>query len=362
MREFIEKLREETNVPYLDVICYQKHKEIFRYCSGEKVTGKEQLYMYSCGKPITVVAALRLIEAGKLSLDDKVYEFLPEIKNAFIVDDNKEKYVVGGQITIRHLFTMTAGFTYDLWTKPIVELVEKSNGQATLRDFISRFVETPLSFMPGERFQYSLCHDVLAAVVEVVTKKKFSEYVKEVVFEPLQMNRSRFDNGESNMPDMYMAYENGVVEKINEGKLLIPTPAYESGGAGLVSTVEDYICFADALACDGVAANGYQVLRKETLQQLVLGHLKEISVNNGFTCIQGEDYGYGLGVRVRQKTTDWGLSKGEFGWDGAAGSYVMVDPKKKISVFIGMHLRNWPAVFVGKHLEIVEKIYREFCL
>ena len=116
------------------------------------------------------------------------------------------------------------------------------------------------------------------------------------------------------------------------------------------------------MACDGVAANGYQVLRKETLQQLVLGHLKEISVNNGFTCIQGEDYGYGLGVRVRQKTTDWGLSKGEFGWDGAAGSYVMVDPKKKISVFIGMHLRNWPAVFVGKHLEIVEKIYREFCL
>jgi CubicO group peptidase (beta-lactamase class C family) len=186
--------------------------------------------------------------------------------------------------------------------------------------------------------------------------------VKEVIFAPLQMGQSHFDNSETNIPDIYMAYENGAVEKIEEGKILIPTPAYESGGAGLVSTVEDYIRFADALACGGVAANGYQVLKKDALQQLVFGHLKEISVDNGFTCVQGEDYGYGLGVRVRQKTTDWGLSEGEFGWDGAAGSYVMIDPDKKVSVFMGMHLRNWPAVFTGKHLEIVEKIYKAFCL
>ena len=360
MKAFIEELRKEINIPYLDVICYQNHKEVFRYCSGEKSTGKEQLYMYSCGKPITVVAALRLIEEGQLLLDDKVYIYLPEIKNAFIIDENKKKHVVGDQMTIRHLFTMSAGFTYDICTQPIVELIEKSNGRATLRDFISTFVETPLSFVPGERFQYSLCHDVLAAVVEVVTKKKFSEYVKEVIFKPLRMNQSCFDNSESNVSPVYMVHENGVIKETNEGKILIPTPAYESGGGGLVSTVEDYIRFADALACEGMAANGYQVLKKETLQQLVFGHLKELSVDNNFTCIQGEDYEYGLGVRVRQKATDWGLSKGEFGWDGAAGSYVMVDPEKRISVFIGMHLRNWPDVFIGKHLEIVEKIYKQF--
>lgn len=360
MKAFIEELRKEINIPYIDVICYQNHKEVFRYCSGEKSTGKEQLYMYSCGKPITVVAALRLIEEGQLLLDDKVYIYLPEIKNAFIIDENKKKQVVGDQMTIRHLFTMSAGFTYDTCTQPIVELIEKSNGHATLRDFISTFVETPLSFVPGEHFQYSLCHDVLAAVVEVVTKKKFSEYVKEVIFKPLRMNQSCFDNSENNVSPVYMVHENGVIKETNEGKILIPTPAYESGGAGLVSTVEDYIRFADALACEGMAANGYQVLKKETLQQLVFEHLKELSVDNNFTCIQGDDYGYGLGVRVRQKATDWGLGKGEFGWDGAAGSYVMVDPEKKISVFIGMHLRNWPDVFIGKHLEIVEKIYKQF--
>ncbi len=362
IQEFIENIRREAGVPYLDVICYQEHKELFRYISGEKATGKEQLYMYSCGKPITVVAALRLVEQGKLSLEDKVCKHLPEIKNAFILNEKGVKEYVGEQMTIRHLFTMTAGFTYDLWTQPILQLVQDSNGTAELRDFIAKFVETPLSFMPGERFQYSLCHDVLAAVVEVVTMKKFSQYVKESIFEPLSMQNSRFDNGEREMPDMYMAYAKDEVSKIDEGKILIPTPTYESGGAGLVSTVEDYIRFADALACSGIAESGYCVLLEETLQELSSEQLKEISVDNDFTCVQGDDYGYGLGVRVRQKATDWGLDKGEFGWDGAAGSYVMIDPKKKVSVFIGMHLRNWPVVFTGKHLEIVERIYKEFNL
>ena len=85
----------------------------------------------------------------------------------------------------------------------------------------------------------------------------------------------------------------------------------------------------------------------------------KISISNNFACVQGGDYGYGLGVRIRQKPTEWGLNKGEFGWDGAAGSYVMMDPEKKVSIFIGLHLRNWPVVFKGKHLPIVEKIYKE---
>ena len=96
------------------------------------------------------------------------------------------------------------------------------------------------------------------------------------------------------------------------------------------------------------------------MQALATEQVKNISVQNTFTCVQGEDYGYGLGVRVRQSPTAWGLPVGEFGWDGAAGSYVMVDPERKISVFIGMHVRNWPEVFTGKHLEIVEAIYKEF--
>ena len=190
--------------------------------------------MHSCGKVVTVVAAMRLIERGLMNLDDLVYKYLPIIENAFIINANKEKQFVGKTMTIRHLFSMTAGFTYDMGTEPILRLAKESNGKATLIDFIQKFVETPLSFEPGSRFQYSLCHDMLAAVVEVVSGKKFSLYVKEEIFLPLGMLHSRFDNREQEVADVYMAFENGKVEKINEGKILLPTRCYESGGGGFV--------------------------------------------------------------------------------------------------------------------------------
>ncbi len=353
----IEKIKKQTGIPYIDVICYQRHKEIFRYVSGG--TGKERLYMYSCGKPVTVTSALRLVQEGKLRLDDRVCDYLPAVKDAFILDEKGEKRIVGEQMKIRHLFTMSAGFSYNLATEPICTLAKESEGKATLQDFIPKFVETPLLFVPGERFEYSLCHDVLAAVAEKVSGKKFSQFIQETIFTPLGMKNSHFDNSEKGVADLYFAYDDGRVERVDEGKILLPTPAYESGGAGLSSTVEDYIRFADALACKGEGANGYRLVDEETVRLLATTQIS-CAVENGFTCVQGQDYGYGLGVRVRQTPTPWGLSEGEFGWDGAAGAYLMVDPERELAVVMGMHVRNWPAVFKDKHLEIVKSIYKQF--
>ncbi|MBR6795040.1 MAG: serine hydrolase, partial [Clostridia bacterium] len=81
---------------------------------------------------------------------------------------------------------------------------------------------------------------------------------------------------------------------------------------------------------------------------------------NQFTCLQGRDYGYGFGVRVRKVATDWGLPQGEFGWDGAAGSYLMIDPINKVSIVMGMNVKGWPSIFQDKHLEIVKLIYEKF--
>ncbi len=128
----------------------------------------------------------------------------------------------------------------------------------------------------------------------------------------------------------------------------------------MISTVEDYAVFADALACDGIAANGYQVIDTKTLKEVRSEQISALAVNNNFTCVQGDEYGYGLGVRVRKVDTDWGLKIGEYGWDGAAGAYLLVDPQRQISVTMGKHLREWHNVFVGKHLEIVKHIYQGF--
>ena len=356
----IDKIKDESGVPYIDVICFKKHKCIYRYFSGNNINGKEQLYMFSLSKILTATATMQLIERNLINLDDKVYKYLPEISDAFVLNDG-QKNIVGDKITIRHLLTMTAGFDYDLCTPFMQELNKKSKGLAKLRDFISVFVKKPLSFEPGGKFQYSICHDILACVIEVVSGKDFADYIKSEIFDKLEMNNSYFDNTESNVLDICTIDNNGkVVIDDDQSKGFLLSSRYQSGGAGLSSTVEDYIIFADALACKGVACNGKKVLNEKSIKLLTTEQVSNITLENNFTCVQGEDYGYGLGVRVRIKDTEWGLKKGEFGWDGAAGSYVLIDPLNEVSVFIGLHVRNWPIVFINKHIQIVEQIYNQF--
>ncbi len=356
VKQKIEEIRKESGAPYLDVSFSRQGKEVFRCVLGENATGRERLRMYSCSKPITAVVAMRLVEEGKLCLDDEVEKYLPEIADCFILSEMGERLPLRRKMTIRHLFTMTAGFTYNVNTQAILDLV-RENPNATLKNMIGAFVKSPLSFEPGERFQYSLCHDVLAAVLEAVENKRFSQIVKERVFQPLGMNDSTFENVSSGLAEQYTAKEDGSVAPMKNVNELLPTLAYESGGAGLISTVDDYAKFARALAVGGVGENGVRIIGEQALAVLSREQIGEVSANNQFTCVQGAEYGYGLGVRVRKTATKWGLGAGEYGWDGAAGSYLMIDPNTQSSVVMGMHVRSWPYIFTGKHLEIVKLLY-----
>lgn len=352
----IEKILKEAGAPYCDVLCYKEDKEIFRYVYGENATGKEKLRMYSCSKPITAVAALVLVERGLLGLDDEVEKYLPEISDCFLSGENGEKVAPKNKMTVRHLLTMTAGFTYNTDTEPIKAL-KKANPNANLRDFISAFVASPLAFESGTKFEYSLCYDVLAAVIEVASGEKFSAFIKKNIFIPLHMNDSSFDNENFGFSQTYAAGENGEVFPCGGDNYLILTKNYESGGAGLVSTVEDYEKFARCLARGGKTTEGKSVICEELLKEMAKEQVISGSIKNEFTCAQGDDYGYGFGVRVRRKDTEWGLKKGEYGWDGLACSYLLIDPEKSVALVMGMNLLFWPRIFIGKHLEIVRAIY-----
>lgn len=345
-----------AKIPYCDVICYKGKKELLRYVYGENATRKVFLPMYSCSKPITAFAVMMLIERGMLNLDDEVEKFIPEVKKCFLVNEHGNKYMPMTKMTVRHLLTMTAGFTYDIGTMPICEL-KRENPKATLQEFILAFVSSPLAFEPGKRFEYSLCYDVLAAVIEKVVKNKFSVFVGENIFKPLGMNDSFFDNRKVDFQQSFIVGRDGVIRKCGNENDLIFTHNYESGGAGLISTVNDYSKFARCLLSKGVAENGTRILSEKFVKMMSSEQIENVSVKNSFTCVQGKDYAYGFGVRVRKIATNWGLGKGEYGWDGAAGSYLMVDPVREVSVVIGMNLLNWPNVFIGKHLEIVRAIY-----
>ena len=366
--DYIENvLRKEKGVPACDVLIRREHETVFRYFSGVSdymgqipLRGDELYYMYSCTKPITCAAAMQLVEQGKLQLDAPVSDYLPAYRDTFLLKDGK-RIPTEKVMTVRHLFTMSAGLTYARDTEPVKELIAANPNAGTV-EAVDAFVKSPLAFEPGERFLYSLCHDVLAAVVEVVSGMRFSEYLKKNIFEPLGMTRIGFDLPEeekSHLVAQYACHRPGAPFRPmgGNGDFRI-TSNYESGGAGLYASVEDYSRFADAMANGGVGITGAQILKPETIDLMRSEQLGSFAMDTTFSCAAGPGYGYGLGVRTLiDKSQGQRSSLGEFGWDGAAGSYVMIDPAQKLSIFFAMQIRGWPYVIGCGHAPIRDLTY-----
>lgn len=340
--------------PGIDMCIYREHKLIFRYQAGYSdvenriaVNPDAQYFLFSCTKPITCVAALQLVEKGELLLTDNLSDYLPEFADVMVkeVKENGSIDLVKPKrpIQIRDLLTMTAGLNYNLEAQPLLETIGKE--KCSTREIVSAIAKSPLDFHPGEKYQYSLCHDVLGAVIEVISGKTLGEYLHENIFEPCEMKNTGFKVTEgikANMPPMYEYKGIGDFTRIKTHNPYIFGEAseYESGGAGLISCVDDYIKFADAMANDGVAANGNRILSKKTIDVMRTPFVKNEIFNMDIK--KREGYGYGLGVRTFQYPENGGQFSniGEFGWDGAANSYVLIDPSEKLSLFCGEHLFN----------------------
>ena len=367
LKKCMEFLINEHKTPGLDIIVNKDHQEIFRYTAGlsdlenkRKMEGNEIYDIYSMTKMITCTSALQLVESGKMALDDEISKYLPEFKkmkvSEFDFDASDGQKIASGSatdtdmetdfdgfaktpITIKHLFTMTAGFDYGVGF--LREKAEAENGPQSTRDVVSEMREMVLGFEPGTRFRYSLCHDVLGAIVEVVSGKKLGDYMKEHIFEPLGMKNTSFDMPDSDRVMVKYRRENGEVRKIDQENWFKITSEYQSGGAGLVSTAEDYALFVDALACGGIGKNGKRILNESTVELMGTNHLTGKALEDFDRMRKG--YGYGLGVRVHiNDETSGKLSPvGEFGWDGAAGAFSLVDTKNKISIAYFQEMPGW---------------------
>ncbi len=358
--------RAEKGVPSCEIKIMREHETLFRYSTGKsdyegtKEVNKNSIYyLYSCTKPITVTAAMQLVEKGLLSLEDPVSKYIPSFNDVFLNVDGQKKRPKN-TMTIRHLFTMCGGLDYDLKAEHIKEFTQ-NNPNASTREVVDRFVLAPLLFEPGEKFKYSFCHDVLAVVIEVITGMSFGEYLKKNIFEPLGMKRIGFAIPEDEKETLVAQYTNkegwGIVPRENDCEFCLSNN-YESGGAGLYSTLDDYSLFADAMANGGVGITGKQILKPETIDLMRTEQLKNYAVDTKFSCAAGTGYGYGLGVRTLvDKSEGQRSALGEFGWDGAAGSYVMIDPASKLSITFTMHVRNWPKLLGYGHAKLRDMTY-----
>lgn len=241
---------------------------------------------------------------------------------------------------------MTSGYNYGTDSEAVSKVKRETDGKCPTRDMVRAFAEIPLVAEPGTHWIYGISHDILAGLVEAVVGEHFRDYVRHVIFEPLEMNDSCFGApSERLLARMARQYsfddeKNRAVPSDNSNAFVFGTD-YDSGGAGLISTVDDYIKFAYAMANGGVGANGAKILSSRTIELMRQNALNDDEMRD-ITVGQYRGYGYGLGVRTMVNPSVGGSlgPVGEFGWAGAAGAWVMIDPENRLAAFYCMHMLN----------------------
>ena len=308
--------------------------------------------VYSMTKPIISVLALKLIEEGYLQLTSTLAEFDSRFSSMIVLNPDGHLAPADGLITVEHLLTHRAGFSYDFNIGCAVapyyrqaELME--NGYRDLGDIISILSELPLVFNPGSHWRYSVATDVLAYLLETVTQKTITELLRKYILNPLEMTDTNFTIEPENQHRIMQVYGVRSLSELPALKRLphdlskpanlgrshpLDYPEFRRGGYGLFSTISDYMKFANMLR-DGKTIDG-QVILSEGMWNLM--HTTRVSFPNNTFRINDEPfcgYGWNLIGRVMENVGEaqYTTSLGEFGWSGAAATYFWVDPIRDVT-------------------------------
>lgn len=351
LKNFMDTMADKRT-PGNAIQIYYKGNKVYQYAAGYAdlerqipLSGEEYFNIYSCSKIATVTAALQLLEQGKFLLSDPLYEYIPEYRTMYVKLPSGELKKAKNFITIGQLFQMTAGFNYNTNAPAFAKARAITAGKMDTVTVIKSLAQEPLSFEPGTHWQYSLCHDVLAGLVSVIAGKPFREYMKESIFVPLEMKDCVYHHTKaiiSRMASMYTYMgEQKFLKKMEKSISHVFGEEYDSGGAGITTTLTDYMKLIAALANFGLGLNGERILSKGAVELMRTNCLNAEQMKD-FNWSQYRGYGYGLGVRTMiDKARSGSLgSVGEFGWCGAAGSMVLIDPEQELAVFYVQHCLN----------------------
>jgi len=316
--------------------------------AGKPMRPDTMFRICSMSKPITSAAVMMLYEEGFFLLEDPVSKYLPEFRNpkVYVVPATGEPYSIPAtrEITIRDLLRHTSGLTYQ-WNATLGPLYEKANVASgllpydgTIEDSVKRLAGLPLLFNPGDRWEYSLSVDVLGRLVEVVSGQPLDEFFRKRIFEPLGMKDTYFyppDNKLDRLAAAYTYYDGKGLNRFPDTPITEGSFSYSadypyrgpkklfSGGAGLVSTAEDYARFCQMLL-DGGKLGDIRLLSRKSVELMTHDQLGKIGPEQGF--------GLGFGVEgVKAPLSELG-SPGEYDWGGFFYTAFSVDPKEQMIV------------------------------
>ena len=288
---------------------------------GKNIYENSIFPIWSMSKPITIVAMMTLKEKGLISFTDKVSKYIPEFENLKCKDAIGETYNCKKDLTVFHLMTHRSGYSYYGNPQFFTSTIKYNN----LEDFVTDVANHPLEFEPGSEYLYGINMAILGKIVEVVTNKTFFEYLKEEIFDPLEMDDTKFyltDRERKHFQPLWINNESlkGYTDNLDELTYDYENKAY-FGGEGLVSTLSDYSKFCQMLLNNG-SLNGHNIISKKSIDEMTQPYSK--IPDDPF------DIGYSLFVLRDSKADGTNSSEGIYGWSGYHNTHFWIDREKNL--------------------------------
>lgn len=355
----------------LSALVFEKGNEVyynaFGYADREAQKPMDRntiVRIFSMTKPITGIALMTLYEKGKFQLDDPLSKYAPEFADMKVfkeVDAKGNALLEPAErpITIRDITRHTAGFAPSdtSFLGKMVKATDATNRENSLTEMAKKLASLPLQFHPGTQWAYGPSVDVQAYLVEKLSGKPFDEYVKETIFDPLQMNTTRYVIPESDLLRFAALYNRndttGILNRApDEQANSFNTKKWPltPGGWGLTSTLDDYMKIAQMLVHKG-ELNGVRILKPETVELMSTNQLSDTISKRMWLPSKGS-VGFGIDFAVRtsppKTNNENNGTVGEFFWDGAASTLFWVDPKNDLTVVLFTQLMPFDRVKLHK--------------
>jgi methyl acetate hydrolase len=318
---------------------------VYEGAFGPSITADSVFWIASMTKAITATACMRLVEQGKLQLEQPMGKLLPQLESpkvleGFDASGTPKLRPAKRPITLRHLLTHTAGFTYSIWSEPMTQF-EKVTGTPFIGECKNASFNAPLMFDPGDRWEYGINMDWVGKAVEAASDQSLEVYFRENIFTPLGMTDTGFLIGSAHKARVVPMFTRQSDGSLKPMEFEMPQrPEFFMGGGALFSTPRNYIAFLQMLLHDGTF-NGAQVLKPETVALMRQNHIGDLNVvtlktvhpesSNDANLFPGMQQKWGLSFDINTEPGPAGRSAGSLAWAGLFNTYFWLDPTKRVT-------------------------------
>jgi methyl acetate hydrolase len=303
------------------------------------------VWIASMTKAITSAAAMQLVERGQLQLDSVAADIVPELTQAQVLEGfdafgTPQLRAPKRAMTLKHLLTHTAGFSYEMFSADIVKY-QAATGTPGITSCENAALTTPLLCDPGERWEYGISIDWVGKIVEAVSGQRLGDYLQQHLLAPLEMHSTSFKISPSQRVRLASVHARGPDEALAVHPFEIPQePQFQMGGGGLYSTAPDYLRFTQMLLNRGTF-NGNQVLKPETVYTMSQNHIGDLDcvelqtamppLAHNANFFPGMRQKWGLGFLINTAQTPQGRSPGSLAWAGLANTFFWIDPTRRVT-------------------------------